>query len=67
MSGFIKIKQGSVEIKHFSTSSLIRLTIKHEQENHEKGDIEEAITVVWLDYEQFSNLKKAVNLTDDWL
>lgn len=29
--------------------------------------MEEVVTEQWFDYDQFSDLKKAVNLTDNWL
>ena len=67
MSGFTKIKEGTVEIEHFSTSSGIKITFKHQEQKNQQGDMEEIVTEQWFDYSQFSDLKKAVNLTDNWL
>lgn len=67
MSGFTKIKEGTVEIEHFSTSSTIKITFTHQEQKNQQGDMEEIVTEQWFDYSQFSDLKKAVNLTDNWL
>lgn len=67
MSGFKKIKEGTVEIEHFSTASVIKVTFTHQEQKNQQGDMEEIITEQWFDYAQFSDLKKAVNLTDNWL
>jgi hypothetical protein len=67
MSGFTKIKEGSVEIDHFSASSTIKIIFKHLEQKNQQGEMEELVTIEWLDYAQFSDLKKAVNLTDNWL
>lgn len=67
MSGFTKINEGTVKIEHFSTSSTIKITFTHQEQKNQQGDTEEIVTEQWFDYSQFSDLKKAVNLTDNWL
>lgn len=67
MSGFTKIKENTVEIEHFSTAGLIKITFTHQQQKTQQGEMEEIVTEQWFEYAQFSDLKKAVNLTDDWL
>lgn len=67
MSGFTKIKEGTVEIEHFSASSTIKIVFTQQVEKNQQGDTEEIVSVQWFDYGEFSDLKKACNLTDDWL
>jgi hypothetical protein len=67
MSGFTKIKEDTVKIEHFSSSSLIKVTFTHEFITNGNGDLETSITDKWFEYGEFSDLKKAVNKTDDWL
>jgi len=67
MSGFTKIKEGTVEIEHFSTASVIKITFTHQEPKNQSGEMEEIVTEQWFGYREFSDLKKAVNETDDWL
>ena len=67
MSGFTKINVGTVEIEHFSTASLIKVTFKQMLQKDQAGNMTEIINEKWFDYTEFSDLKKACNLTDDWL
>ena len=67
MSGFTKIKENTVEIEHLSTASEIKVTFTHQAQKNQQGEMEEVVIEQWFDYPQFSDLKKAVNLTDDWL
>lgn len=62
MNKFTKIKEGSVEIEHFSTASVIKITFKHQEQKNEQSDLEEVLTEHWLDYVQFADLKKAIDL-----
>lgn len=66
MNKFTKIKEGSVEIEHFSTASVIKITFKHQEQKNEQGEIEEVLTEQWLDYTQFADLKKAIGLVDNY-
>ena len=67
MSGFTKIKENTVEIEHFSSASVIKITFTHQEEKTQGGEMEDIVTEQWFNYEEFSDLKRAVNLTDDWL
>jgi len=67
MSGFTKIKEGTVEIEHFSTASVIKITFTHQEPKNQSGEMEEIVTEQWFGYREFSDLKKAVNETGDWL
>jgi len=67
MSGFTKIKENTVEIEHISCASVIKITFTHQEEKTQGGEMEYIVTEEWFDYAEFSDLKKAVNLTDDWL
>jgi len=67
MSGFTIIKHNTVEIEHISCASVIKITFTHQEEKTQGGEMEDVVTEVWFDYTEFSDLKKAVNLTDDWL
>ncbi|MFA5300673.1 MAG: hypothetical protein WC389_20995 [Lutibacter sp.] len=58
MSGFKKISIGSVEIEHFSTSSLIKITFKHEVPD-ESGKTEEVVSEQWFSYSEFTDLRHA--------
>jgi hypothetical protein len=44
MSGFTKIKEDTVEIEHFSTASVIKITFKHQEQKNQQGDMEEILT-----------------------
>ncbi len=66
MGGFTDININTVKIKHFSTASIIRITFTHNEET-QQGNTEEVITEQYFSYAEFSDLKKAINLTDDWL
>ena len=67
MSGFAKINEGTVEIEHLSTASVIKITFTHQEQKSQQGETEGVITELWLEYAEFSDLKKAVNRTDNWL
>ena len=54
---------GDVTIKHHSTSSLVEITVKVKEEV-EWGKFEDAEEVLWLDYGEFEDLKKAINKID---
>ena len=67
MSGFKKIKVNTVEIEHFSTASVIKVTFTHQEPKNQQWEMEEVITEQWFHYAEFSDLKEAINLTDNWL
>jgi len=50
MSGWVKVKEGVVTLEHYSTSSLIKLTI-----DSESGPIES-----WFDYAEYDDLQKCM-------
>lgn len=52
MSGFVQIKTGSIELEHYSVSSLIKMTVWGEEEITE-GRIETVGEVIWFDYKQW--------------
>ncbi len=51
MSGWKTVKEGTIELVHLSTSSLIKIVATD-------GDLKEDLI---LDYYQFEELKKAIN------
>ena len=60
MNNFVKVKEGTIEIEHNSTASLILIRITH-REPTEDGGCEDITKEEWLSYEQFSDLKKAID------
>lgn len=60
MSGWTVRENESVKIKHHSTCSLIEMTITTDEEA-EEGKWEKIKETVWLNYAQFSDLKKVIN------
>ena len=66
MSGFTKRIKGSVEIEHFSTASLIKITFSHKEQKNQFGDMETIVTEQWFSYSEFSDLYEAINSTGDW-
>ena len=56
-----KIKKGTVEIEHFSTSSLIKITFTHEFQKNQQGDMDTAKTVIWFEYDEFEDLMNAID------
>jgi len=66
MSGFTIIKEGLVTIEHLSRASLIKLTVRHEGYD-ELSASSVAYTEHILEYDEFSDLKKAISRSDDWL
>jgi len=65
MSGFTKVEKGTVKIVHHSTSSLIEVIIK-DREEVSQGNWKDIDKIVWLDYTQIEDLKKALNEIDQW-
>jgi len=57
MSGWTEREYGDVKIKHYSTSSLIEMTITKDEEV-EQGRMEKVKETVWFDYRTFSDLRK---------
>lgn len=62
---FTKIRENTVEIEHFSTASVIKITFTYQEPKNQQGDMEEIVTEQWFSYDQFSDLKRAINLIDD--
>jgi hypothetical protein len=60
MSGFTKIKVGDVELEHYSTSSLIKMTLTTMEELKQGAKAEKVETVVWFEYSTFDDLIKAI-------
>ena len=56
---FDKRKEGNVKLIHHSTSSYIEIKVESDKEVKEMEDIES----LWLTYEEFDNLKKAITKT----
>lgn len=67
MSGFVSIGQGPIHLKHYSAASVIKLIITQQVPKNQQGDVEDVVTEVIMNYSEFSDLKKAVNKTDEWL
>ena len=67
MSGFTKIKKGNVEIEHYSTSSSIKIIVKHKEQINQQGDFKEVLAYLNIDYDTFSDLKRAIKLTEDFI
>lgn len=63
MSGWKEVEVGSVKMKHWSTSSLIEITIETEDETVQ-GVVENVLQTVWMDYATFSDLRNAINQTE---
>ena len=64
MSGWTVIEIGSVELEHMSTSSLIKITVRR-TEHIQQGMEVPVKHELWLTYTEFSNLKKAISLTEE--
>jgi len=65
MSGFTTVEEGTIKIVHHSTSSLIEVIIK-DREEVSQGNWKDIDKIVWLDYTQIEDLKKALNEIDQW-
>ena len=63
MSGWTTREVGTVWMEHHSTSSLIMIKITTTEEV-KQGVFEEVEEEIWMDYEVFSDLRKAIALTD---
>lgn len=63
MSGWTEREHGDIKIKHYSTSSLIEMTITKDEEV-EQGKWGKVKETVWFDYGTFADLRKVVNQTD---
>lgn len=62
MSGWTKRQVGNIELIHHSTSSLIEMIItSHEPPEPYQSDMVKY--TIWLDYKDFDDLKKAIELT----
>ena len=48
--------KGYVKLKHYSTSSQIKMTIVSYEEITQGGPMEEVTSEVWFDYESFEDL-----------
>lgn len=59
MSGWQKIELGNVKIVHHSTSSVVQIIVK-DREEYIPGHIREETNELWLDYDQFENLKSVI-------
>lgn len=57
-----KRKVGTIEIEHLSTAHIVKLTINAEEEVRQ-GVFEIVEQEIWMDYETFSDLRKAILLT----
>lgn len=53
---FTERAKGYVSLKHYSTSSQIKMVITSYEELTQGGPIEEIKTEVWFDYESFEDL-----------
>lgn len=63
MSGWTERQSGKVKIEHWSTSSAIRIIVK-KREEVKMGVFEDVEEELWLDYEEFGNLREVINQTD---
>ena len=63
MSGWTTREVGTVWMKHHSTASLIEIKITSNQEV-KQGRFEKVVEEIWMDYEVFSDFRKAIALTD---
>lgn len=62
MSGWTKRQVGNIELIHHSTASLVEIII-HSDELTERLVPEIHQKSIYLDYEEFDDLKKAIELT----
>lgn len=61
MSGWTKIIEGNVELKHYSTSSLIEIKVTTSQDQKNLGEpLVDTTETLWLDYSDLINLTKAI-------
>lgn len=60
MSGFVLITTGCVAIEHYSTASLIKITIAQGVEKDQSGATETVNNEIWLEYNEFKDLALAI-------
>lgn len=59
MSGWKQKEVGKVKIVHHSTSSTIQIIVK-DREEYQPGDYREKTNELWIDYDQFEDLKEII-------
>ena len=55
-----RIKEGKVELVHLSTSSIVELIFTKEEQQEQGGEFIEFKESIYMDYDHFENLKKAI-------
>lgn len=59
MSGWTEISHGSVKIKHYSTSSQVKISVTRPEEISQ-GHWEDTTQELWLEYSDFTDLKTLI-------
>ena len=64
MSGWTIARDGNVELEHYSTSSLVKLTITDYPDGYDQAPV---YRESWFEYDEFDSLKKAIKEIDEIL
>lgn len=57
----LTLEKGNVKIEHYSTSSQLKITITSKNVQTDWGKYEDFVNELWLEYDQFENLKDIIN------